>query len=134
MKTLNNTDKTVSSHKRNTAGLEKARQERREKCNAQVDEAIKTLIKEHKSISFNSVAELAGVSKKYLYDNHYDRINMLRERQAGSPAKKVKHKTSDASKDVLLAAQKKRIKELEAEVARLKKIIERKYAEEYEKL
>lgn len=134
MRTLNNTDKTVSSHKRNTAGLEKARQERREQCNKQVEEAIQTLVKEGKAISFNSVAELAGVSKKYLYDNHYDRINALRERQAGLPAKKVKQKTSDASKDVLLTAQKKRIKELEAEVARLKKIIERKYADEYEKL
>ena len=131
---LDKKDKTVSSHKRNTAGLDKARQERREKCNRQVDEAIQTLLKERRVISFNSVAELAGVSKKYLYDNHYDRINALREKQAGLPPKKVKHNTSDASKDVLLAAKNKRIKELEEEVARLKKIIERNYAHEYESL
>lgn len=131
---LDNKVKTVSSHKRNTAGLEKARQERRESCNRQVDEAIQTLLKEHRMISFNSVAELAGVSKKYLYDNHYDRINTLREKQAGLPPKKIKHNTSDASKDVLLAAKNKRIKELEDEVARLKKIIEKHYASEYENL
>lgn len=131
---MGNNDKTVSSHKRNTAGLEKARQERREKCNRQVGEAIQTLLRERRAISFNSVAELAGVSKKYLYDNHYDRINALREKQAGLPAKKMKQNTSDASKDVLLAAKNKRIKELEAEVARLKKIIEKHYASEYENL
>jgi len=85
-------------------------------------------------ISFNSVAQLAGVSKKYLYDNHFDRINALREKQSGISPKKVKQNTSDASKDVLLAAKNKKIKELEAEVERLKKIIEKKYAEEYEKL
>lgn len=46
----------------------------------------------------------------------------------------MKQNTSDASKDVLLAAKNKRIKELEAEVARLKKIIEKHYASEYENL
>ena len=134
MKILSSIDKNIASHKRNTSGLEKARKERQEKCNIQVEEAIKTLLKERKSISFNSVAQLAGVSKKYLYDNHYERINALREKQVGISPKKVKQNTSDASKDILLVAKNKRIKELEAEIERLNKIIEKKYAEEYEKL
>ena len=132
MKTLS--DNKKNTHKRNTSGLDKARKERQERCNKQVDEAIQTLIKEKQSISFNSVAQLAGVSKKYLYDNHYKRINALREKQSGLSPQKVKHNMSESSKDILLAAKNKRIKELEEEVVRLTKIIQKHYADEYEKL
>ena len=86
---LNNTDKISSSHKRNTAGLEKARQELREKCNRKVDVAIQTILNRQESISFYKVAKLAGVSKKYLYDNHFDRINALREKQDALSLQKV---------------------------------------------
>ncbi|WP_218915144.1 DUF4461 domain-containing protein [Caldanaerobius polysaccharolyticus] len=40
---------------------------------------------------------------------------------------------TDASKDVLIAAKNKRIKELEEEVKRLKDILKRRYGEDYDK-
>lgn len=124
----------VKTHKRNTQGLEIARRQRQEECNKKVEEAIKTLMKQKEKINFNSVAQLAGVSKKYLYDNHYERINILRSKQEGLKPKQVKQNMTDNNKDILLAAKNKRIKELEEENERLRKIIERKYTEEYEKI
>jgi len=40
---------------------------------------------------------------------------------------------TDASKDVLIAAKNKRIKELEEEVKRFKDILKRRYGEDYDK-
>lgn len=65
----------------------------------------------------------SGVSKAYLYNNQgiRERIETLRKQQEGlsSPTQEKKQMT-DASKDVLIAAKNKRIKELEAENKRLK--------------
>lgn len=124
----------TSDHKRNTEGLAKAREKKSEECQERVDKAIQQLLKEKEKINFNSVAERANVSKKYLYDNHYDRIDTLRKQQEGLPSlKQVKREMTDASKDVLIAAKNKRIKELEKEVQRLKGILARRYGEDYDK-
>lgn len=132
---LANSEKTqTKTHKRNTQGLDAARRQRQEQSNRKVEEAIKTLLKQKEKINFNSVAQLAGVSKKYLYDNHYERIDLLRKKQEGLSPKQVKQNMTDNSKDILLAAKDKKIKELEAEVKRLKEILQRKYGEEYSNL
>lgn len=72
---------------------------------------------------FNSVSIESGVSKTYLYNNSdvRERIDTLRRQQEGLPSPKlVKREMSDASKDVLIAAKNKRIKELEEENKNLK--------------
>ena len=123
----------TSNHERNTTGLAEHRENKKQSCNQRVDDAIKQLIKDRQGINFNSVSELAGVSKKYLYDNHFQRIDALRRQQEGLPSpKQVKREMTDASKDVLIAAKNKKISELEAEVTRLKSILQRKYGEEYD--
>lgn len=127
-------ESNVKTHKRNTQGLDAARQYRQKECNKKVNEAIETLIKNREKINFNSVAELAGVSKKYLYDNHYDRIDLLRKSQEGLKPKQVKQNMTNNSKDILLAAKDKKIKELETEIKRIKGILQRKYSEEYSDL
>ncbi|EGD52985.1 hypothetical protein TheetDRAFT_0001, partial [Thermoanaerobacter ethanolicus JW 200] len=48
-------------------------------------------------------------------------------------SKASKREMTDASKDVLIAAKNKRIKELEKEVQRLKGILARRYGEDYDK-
>lgn len=121
-------------HERNTEGLAKSREKKAKACRDRVEITIQQLIKEKGNITFNSVAEKANVSKKYLYDNYFDRIDTLRKQQEGLPSpKQVKRQMSDASKDVLIAAKNKRIKELEAEVTRLKGILVRRYGEDYDK-
>ena len=124
----------TNNHERNTEGLLKYREKKAKECQERVDKAIKQLVKAKEKISFNSVAALANVSKKYLYDNHFDRIDTLRKQQEGlqSP-KQVKREMTDLSKDVLIASKNKRIKELEEEVKRLKSILGRRYGEDYDK-
>jgi len=123
-----------SSHKRNTEGLSKFREKKAKECQERVDKAIQQLLKEKEKITFNSVAERANVSKKYLYDNHFDRIDTLRKQQEGlTSPKQVKREMTDASKEVLIAAKNKRIRELEEEVKRLKDILKRRYGEDYDK-
>ena len=123
-----------SNHERNTERLSKFREKKAKECQDRVDKAIQQLLKEKGKITFNIVAERANVSKKYLYDNHFDRIDTLRRQQEGLPSpKQIKRDMTDTSKDVLLAAKNKRIKELEAEVKRLKGILERRYGEDYDK-
>lgn len=123
-----------SSHERNTEGLIKSREKKVKECQERVDKAIQQLIKEKEKITFNSIAEIANVSKKYLYDNHFDRIDTLRKQQEGlSSPKQVKREMTDASKDVLIASKNKRIKDLEEEVKRLKSVLERRYGEDYDK-
>lgn len=78
-----------SNHERNTEGLAKSRETKAKECQERVDKAIQQLLKEKGKITFNSVAEIANVSKKYLYDNHFDRIDTLRKQQEGLPSPKV---------------------------------------------
>ena len=122
-----------SEHERNTEGLIKSREKKSNECRERVDKAIRQLLREKSRINFNSVAERANVSKKYLYDHHCECINDLRSQQEGLDPKHVKREMSDASKDVLIAAKNKRIRELEDEVKKLKVILEHRYGEDYEK-
>lgn len=126
----------AGNHERNTAGLTKSREKRARECQERVEKAIQQLIKEKGKITFNSVAERATISKAYLY-THTDvreRIDTLRKYQEGLPSpKQMKREMTDASKDVLLAAKNKRIRELEEEVKQVKDILKRRYGEDYEK-
>lgn len=80
-----------------------------------------------------TVCSPRNVSKKYLYDKHFEHIETLRKQQQDLPSQKqVKRNMTDASKDVLIASKNKRIKELE-EDKRLKGILERRYGEYYDK-
>lgn len=124
----------ASDHIRNTDGLRGFSQKKQQETAQKVDKCIQELIKGKGKINFNSVAEEAGVSKAYLY-NHpeiRDRIDSLRKQQEGlfSP-RQVKREMTNASKDVLIAAKNKQIKELQDEIKRLKDTLKRRYGEEY---
>lgn len=120
---LGRNENMPSNHKRNTEGLRNTAIKRSKETSQKVDKTIQYLIKSGQRINFNSVSEQAGVSKTYLY-NHQDirdRIEALRKKQEGlSSPKQVKHQTSEASKDVIIAAKNKRIKELDEENKKLK--------------
>lgn len=110
-------------HTRNTEGVRQYAQQKKLSAAVKVDEAIQRLIKQQGKINFNSVSTESGVSKAYLY-NHSEireRIETLRKQQEGIlSTKQVKREMTEASKDVLIAAKNKRIKELETENKQLK--------------
>jgi hypothetical protein len=113
-----------STHKRNTEGLKAFAIKKKEKTVQKVDKAIQELVKKKEKINFNTVSMAADVSKGFLYTNNEirQRIENLRKQQSGLPSAKLeKRLMSDASKDVLLAAKNKKIKEQAEEIKRLKK-------------
>ena len=127
----------LSNHPRNTDGLKAYSKQKQLETAKKVDEAIKLLIKEKRSINFSSVSERSGVSKAYLYQHHNfrERIEALRKQQQGLPSRKhIKSEMTDSSKDVLLAAKNKRIKVLEDEVKRLKEQLKRLGGELYDSI
>lgn len=112
-----------STHIRNTDGLKEYAVSKKEEVIKRVDSTIQRLIIEKKSINFNSVSMEANVSKTYLY-NHEDirkRIKELRVKQLEVfSSKNTKKQMTESSKDALLMAKNKKIKELSEEVKKLK--------------
>lgn len=106
-----------------TEGIIKHAKLKTEKTIQKVEETIKKMIKKQIKINFNSVSAESGVSKAFLYRNTKlrDQIETLRKQQEGLPSiKQVKRNMSDASKDVIIASLRKRVKDLENENKELK--------------
>jgi hypothetical protein len=126
-----------SDHERNTSGLMAHAQRKADDAHQRVIDAIDRLVAERTPITFNGVAEAAGVTRAYLYSQLElrNRIDALRERQGQfrSFAPRERGRT-DKSKDVLVAAKDKRIRELEAEVERLKRELKVAYGKIYDEL
>lgn len=119
----------------NTEGIIKQAKLKTEKTIQKVDEAIKRMIKKQLKINFNSVSAESGVSKAFLYRNTEirDRIETLRKQQEGLPSmKQVKRNMSDASKDVIIASLRKRIKYLEKENKEIKEQLKIQFGKIYE--
>lgn len=110
--------------KRNTAALLAHAHRRKEQKRKGVEDALATLLREQKPVNFNTVGKAAGVSKAYLYSQPdlRERIEALRQQeleqhirqQAPRPVGKT-----EASKDLVILAKDRRIKELEAENRKL---------------
>jgi parvulin-like peptidyl-prolyl isomerase len=125
---------------RNTSGMIAHAHRRKEEKHQRVDEVITRLIRERQAINFNSVAKAAGVSKAYLYSQPdlRARIETLRQQERELAvrehmARPMAGKT-DASKDLVILAKDRRIKELEAENRQLKKQLQVALGHAYDRL
>ena len=124
---------------RNTTGLvAHAKLRKEEKCK-RVEEAITRLLREQKTINFNTVAKVAGVSKPYLYSQPQfrDRIEALRQQEREQKERKrVTHPTgkTNASKDLVILAKERRIKELEDENRKLRQQLKVALGKIYDRL
>jgi hypothetical protein len=124
--------------KRNTTGLVSHAKLRKELKSKRVDEAITRLLREQKTINFNTVAKAAGVSKTYLYSQPQfrDRIEALRQQEREQTVReRVAHPTgkTDAGKDLVILAKERRIKELEEENRKLKQQLKTALGKAYDK-
>lgn len=108
---------------RNVKGLQKAAQKKRQEAFNKVEEGIQALIKEKRVINFNTVAEVADVSKAWLYKEPEIRQRIEHLREQRSPCKKTlgKHRASDGSLQRVVQILKERIKRLEAENQNLRR-------------
>ena len=120
---------------RNIAGLRTTAQKKADAARQRTEEAIRLLVKEQRPINFKSVSETAHVSTAWLYA-HEDvkrHIMELRARQVPKPKIWIppQERASDASKDVLIAALRQRVKEQEEQIRELKKQVEVAYGQLY---
>ncbi len=108
--------------------VEKAKQ-KRSQAFKRTDEAIKLLIKEGRRINFNTVAKAANVSVPWLYKETEikERIQQLREQQALKIELSEGTSATEASKDAMIAALKKRIKQQDEKISQLEKQQKRAY-------
>jgi hypothetical protein len=124
---------------RNTTGITAHAQRRKEQKRKGVEDTIRALIREQRPINFHTVAKAAMVSKAYLYSQQdiRERIEALRQqsveqmvraRAAHSPGK------TDASRELVILAKDRRIKELEAENQKLQQQLKVALAKAYDQL
>jgi uncharacterized coiled-coil DUF342 family protein len=114
---------------RNTAGLREAGLKRRAEAQTRVEEAIKTLLREEKDITFNAVIQSAGVAKSWLYKQTElrERIDALRKQSARKVKTPVKNAATDNSKDTMISVLRNQIKQLKSEIDALNKQLEVAY-------
>ena len=122
---------------KNTEGLKKYAEEKTKITLEKVDKSIRELSLNGEKINFNSVAIASGVSKTFLY-SHEDvkkRIEELRQQQVSKEMnQRAKYDKTAKSKDIIIIAKDKKIRELEEENRKLKEQLEILRGKLYEKL
>lgn len=111
----------------NTKGLKEYAKNKSKVTLEKVDKAIRELSLNEQKINFNSVSQLSGVSKTFLYNNEEikKRIEELRQKQTSRTMnQRAKYDKTSKSKDIIIMAKDKKIKELELENRKLKEQLE----------
>jgi hypothetical protein len=123
--------RSIPQWKRNTDGLRANAQAKAEQTQQRAEAAIALLLREHRPINFKTVAETAQISTAWLYANEEIKRRIIHLRAQQSPKAQVKlppkELASDASKDAMIAALRKRVKDQEAEIRELRKQVQVAY-------
>lgn len=107
----------------NTEALKLHAQEKTKIALDKVDKAIRELSLKGERINFNSVMTASGVSKAFLYNNEEvkERIELLRKQEVSKEInQRAKTDKTSKSKDIIIMAKDKKIRELENENKKLK--------------
>lgn len=110
-----------------TKGLKEYAQNKTKITLEKVDKAVRELSLGEQKINFNSVSNLSGVSKTFLYSNLdiKKRIEELRDKQIEKVIKqRLKYDKTDKSKDIIIMAKDKKIIELQEKNRKLKEQLE----------
>ena len=117
--------------RRNTDGLRSHAHKKAAATRERAEAAIALLLREQRAINFKTVAQAAGISTAWLYEHEAikERIMHLRAQQTPKAQIKIppKEQASSASKDAMIAALQKRVKEQAAEIQKLKQQVEVAY-------
>lgn len=110
-----------------TIGLKRHAEEKSKLTLEKVDKAIRELSFNNRKVNFNSISQESGVSKTYLYKNKEvrQRIEELRQQQVSREMnQRAKYDKTSKSKDIIIMAKDKKIREIEAENKKLKEQLE----------
>jgi uncharacterized protein YceH (UPF0502 family) len=121
--------------KRNIEGILNSAKQKAEQTRKRAEEAITLLIREQRLINFKAVAETAQISTAWLYANEEIKMRIIHLRSQQVPKAQVKipsrEQASTASKDAMIAALQKRVREQATEIQELKKQLEAAYGPLY---
>lgn len=108
------------------AALKTAAVAKQQRAAESLDKAIQKLIKNNEPMSFANVAREASVSISYLYKYPEVKARVLELRNQQQQAEKPRQSqiASDASKTVISNELRERVKKLEAEITKLRKVNE----------
>lgn len=110
-----------------TKGLKEYAKQKTQLTLEKVDNAIRELSLTEQKLNFNSVSQLSGVSKTFLYNNENikKRIEELRDKQTSRTMnQRAKYDKTAKSKDIIIMAKDKKIRELEEVNKKLKEQIQ----------
>ncbi len=123
--------RSIKQWQRNIDGLRSHAQKKAVATEQRAQAAISLLIKEHRPINFNTVAQTAGISTAWLYGNKAIKEQIIHLRSQQTPSAQIKipprEQASSASKEAMIAALRQRIQRLEKENHDLKQQVEMAY-------
>ncbi len=116
---------------RDTRGLRASAQRKAAITEQRAEAALALLIQEQRPITFKAVAQTAGISTAWLYGHEAIKARIIHLRAQQVPKAKVQippqGQASSASKDTMIAALQKRVREQAAEIEQLKQQVEVAY-------
>jgi len=121
---------------RDTRGLQANAQRKAAVTEQRAEAALALLIQEQRPITFKAVAQAAGISTAWLYEHEAIKARIIQLRAQLAPKMHVKipprEQASSASKDAMIAALQKRVKEQAEEIRKLKQQVEIAYGRLYQ--
>jgi len=127
----------ANTWERNIEGLRSSARIKAEQTKHRAEEAITLLLKERRPINFKTVAQTAQISTAWLYAHEEIKMRIIHLRSHQLPKAQVKipsrEQASTASRDAMIAALQKRVREQAAEIQELKKQSEAAYGPLYQR-
>lgn len=122
---------------RNVEGLRRAAQQKADMTRCRAEEAIAELVKQQRPVNFKTVAETAQISTAWLYAHEGIKMQIIHLRMQQTPSAQVKipkpEQASNASKDAVIAALQKRVREQAEKIKELEKQLEVAYSLLYQR-
>jgi uncharacterized protein YhbP (UPF0306 family) len=119
----------------NIDGLRRSAHQKAERTRHRAEDAIAILLKTQRPINFKTVAETARISTAWLYANEEIKTRIIHLRAQQIPQAQVKipasEQASNVSKDPMVAALQKRIREQAEKIKELEKQLEVAYGTLY---
>ena len=127
----------ASTWERNIEGLRSSARIKAEQTKQRAEEAITLLLRERRPINFTTVAQTAQISTAWLYAHEEIKMRIIHLRSQQAPAAQVKipprEQASTASKDAMIAALQKRVREQAEKIKQLEKQLEVAYSLLYQR-
>jgi hypothetical protein len=125
----------VDQREHNVEGLRRAARQKAAMTRLRAEEAIALLLKQQRPVNFKTVSETAQISTAWLYANEDIKMQIIHLRAQQTPQAQVKipprEQASNASKDAMIAALQRRVREQTEEILELRKQLEVAYGSLY---